>query len=133
MQPATTSTTDKRSAYEHRRFQSCNNVDRWLISRATLGKSLNGVPSPLANDDDSDFGRESWYDRKTEKKGNARGRPRSSKSRKSGVKKQGGGDDDRITNFNLLDHGFPSDESDEEPSFGDDHSEPRFASTPDRP
>lgn len=29
---------------------------------------MNGVPAPLAEDEDSDFGRESWFDRKDDRK-----------------------------------------------------------------
>lgn len=88
---------------------------------------MNGVPAPLAEDEDSDFGHESWYDRKDDKK--AKGRRRSGKrveSRKSDVKDLVEGDDDRIANFNLLDHGFHSDESEEDPIFDDAYSKLRL-------
>lgn len=88
---------------------------------------MNGVPAPLAEDEDSDFGHESWYDHKDDKKSKAKGRRRDGRRgehRKSGAKNLLDGDDDRIANFNLLDHGFPSDESDEESFFDNDYSEP---------
>jgi len=87
---------------------------------------MNGAPAPLAEDEDSDFGRESWYDRKGDKKGKTkdrRGGKRGGGARKSGAKNPVNGDDDRATDFNLLDHGFPSDGSDEESFFDSDHSE----------
>jgi hypothetical protein len=88
---------------------------------------VNGVPAPLAEDEDSDFGRESWYDRKDHKKGKTKGgrSGRRGVPRKSDVKNPVDGDDDRVANFNLLDHGFPSDGSDEESFFDNDHSESR--------
>lgn len=88
---------------------------------------MNGVPAPLAEDEDSDFGHESWYDRKDDKKGKAKGRRsgRRGELRKSGAKNQVDGDDERIANFNLLDHGFPSDLSDEEVFFDSEYSELR--------
>ena len=87
---------------------------------------MNGVPAPLADDDDSDFGHESWYDRKDDKKGKTKGRRGGKRggARKSGTKNPVNGDDDRAADFNLLDHGFPSDGSDEESFFDGDHSEP---------
>lgn len=87
---------------------------------------MNGVPAPLAEDEDSDFGHESWYDRKDDKKGKTKGRRsvRRGEPRKSDVKNPVDGDDDRVAGFNLLDHGFPSDGSDEEGFFDSDHSEP---------
>lgn len=96
-----------------------------LISWATPGKLLNGVPAPLAEDEDSDFGHESWYDRKDDKKGKSRDRRvgKRGASRKSGAKNPVKGDDDRAADFNLLDHGFLLDESDEESFFDNDHSE----------
>lgn len=86
---------------------------------------MNGVPAPLAEDEDSDFGRESWYDRKDHKKWKTKGRRsgRRGAPRKSDVKDPVDDDDDRVSNFNLLDHHFPSDGSDEETFFDDDHSE----------
>lgn len=88
---------------------------------------MNGVPAPLAEDEDSDFGHESWYDRKDDKKGRTKGQRsgRRVESRKSDAKNLADGGDDRVTDFNLLDHGFPSDGSDEEPFFDNDYSEPR--------
>jgi len=85
---------------------------------------MNGVPAPLAEDEDSDFGHESWYDRKDDKKGKTKSRRsgRREESRKSDAKNPVDGDDDRVANFNLLDHGFPSDGSDEESFFDSDHS-----------
>lgn len=87
---------------------------------------MNGIPAPLAEDEDSDFGHESWYDRKDDKKGKTKGR-RSGKRgepRKSDTKNLVDGDDDRVANFNLLDHAFPSDGSDGESFFDADFSEP---------
>lgn len=88
---------------------------------------MNGVPALLAEDEDSDFGHESWYDRKDDKKRKTRGRKSSGKRgelRKLGVKNLADGDDESIANFSLLDHGFPSDESDQEFMFGHDDSKP---------
>jgi hypothetical protein len=106
-------------------------MGRWLINWTALGKSMNGIPAPLAEDEDSDFGHESWYDRKDDKKGKAKDRPRRSgkrgEPRESGAKYLLDGDNDRIANFSLLDHDFPSDESDEEPFFDNDYSKPRSA------
>jgi len=98
----------------------------WLIRGTTLGKFMNGVPAPLAEDEDSDFGHESWYDRKDDKKGKTKGRRsrRRGEPRKSGVKNPVDSDDDRVADFNLLDHGFPSDGSDEESFFDNDYSKP---------
>ena len=93
---------------------------------------MNGVPAPLAEDEDSDFGHESWYDRKDDKKVKTKGRRRSRNRgglRTVNAKHQADNDSDRIANFNLLDHGFPSEESDEEPLFGDDHGKPRSRNT----
>jgi len=88
---------------------------------------MNGVPAPLAEDEDSDFGHESWYDRKDDKKGKMKSlrSGRRGKPRKSDVKNPMDGDDDRTANFNLLDHSFPSDGSDEENFFDSDYSKPR--------
>lgn len=89
---------------------------------------MNGAPAPLAEDEDSDFGRESWFDPRDDKKGKTRARQPSRKRgelRRSGVRNPVDGDDERIANFNLLDHGFPSDESDDESAFDRDYSEPR--------
>ena len=88
---------------------------------------MNGVPAPLAEDEDSDFGHESWYDRKDDKKGKTKGRRsgRRGELGKPNVKNPVDGDDERTANFNLLDHGFPSDASDEEPFFDSDYSELR--------
>ena len=108
-----------------------NHSKRWtqqLIGWTTLGKPLNGVPSPLAEDEDSDFGRESWYDRIVDKKGKSRGRGRSGKRvepRKSGGKNLTDGDGDRVANFSLLDHGFPSEEEEEESFLGNEHGKAR--------
>ena len=88
---------------------------------------MNGVPAPLAEDEDSDFGHESWYDRKDDKKVKTKGRRRAGNRgglRMANAKHKADSDSDRIANLNLLDHGFPSGESDEEPLFGDDHSKP---------
>jgi hypothetical protein len=101
---------------------------RWLIWWTTLGRSLNGVPAPLAEDEDSDFGRESWYDRKVDKKSKTRGRRRSGKQvepSRSGDQNLVDGDDGRITNFTLLGHGFPSEGEDEESFLDNEHSRPR--------
>jgi hypothetical protein len=100
---------------------------RWLISRAALGKSLNGIPAPLEEDEDSDFGHESWYDCKDDKKRITRGRRRSGKRgehRRTGAGNLVDGDNERVANFNLLDHSFPSDESDKEFYFDHSHSKP---------
>ena len=88
---------------------------------------MNGVPAPLAEDEDSDFGHESWYDRKDDKKGKAKGRRggKRGEPRKSDTKNLVDGDDPRIANFNLLDHAFHSDGSDEESFFDVDYSAPR--------
>ena len=88
---------------------------------------MNGIPAPLAEDEDSDFGQESWYDRKDDKKGKTRGRRSRIRggTRKSCAKNPVDSGDDRVADFNLLDHGFPSDQSDEESFFDSDHSEPR--------
>jgi len=90
---------------------------------------MNGVPAPLAEDEDSDFGHESWYDRKDDKKGKMKSRRsgRPGKPKKSDVKNRVDGNDDRVADFNLLDHGFPSDGSDEEIFFDSDYSEPRLS------
>jgi hypothetical protein len=84
---------------------------------------MNGVPAPIAEDEDSDFGHESWYDRKDDKKGKTKSRRggRRGEPRKSDVKNPVDGDDDRFPDFNLLDHGFPSGESDEESFFDNDY------------
>lgn len=98
---------------------------RWLTSQIGSGKSLNGVPAPLAEDEDSDFGHESWYDRKDDKKRKTRGRRPSGKRRghrSTDARNLVYGDDERVANFNLLDHGFPSEESDQEFDFDQDHS-----------
>ena len=87
---------------------------------------MNGVPAPLADDDDSDFGHESWYDHKGDKKGKTKDRRGGKRwgARKSGTKNPVNGDDDRAADFNLLHHSFPSDGSDEESLFDSDHSKP---------
>jgi len=86
---------------------------------------MNGAPAPLAEDEDSDFGHESWYDRKEDKdKTKGRRSGKQAESRKSGVKDPVDGDDDRVANFNLLDPGLPSDESDEESFLDSSHSKP---------
>jgi len=87
---------------------------------------MNGVPAPLAEGDDSDFGHESWYDRKDDKKGKTKGRRGGKRggARKSGTKNPVKGNDEDAADFSLLDHGFPSDGSDEESLFDSDHSEP---------
>jgi hypothetical protein len=88
---------------------------------------MNGAPAPLADDEDSDFGHESWYDCKDDKKGKAKGRRdgKRREPRKAGVDYRVDGDDDRVTNFSLLGHDFPFDESDEELFFDSQHREPR--------
>ena len=85
---------------------------------------MNGAPAPLAEDEDSDFGHESWYDRKGDKKGKTKDRRGGKRggARKSGTKNLVNGDDDRAADFNLLDHGFPSGGSDEESFFDSDRS-----------
>jgi hypothetical protein len=87
---------------------------------------MNGVPAPLAEDEDSDFGHESWYDRKNDKKGKTKGRRsgRRGEPGKPNVKNPVDDDDDRVANFNLLNHGFPSDGSDDESFFDGDYSKP---------
>lgn len=88
---------------------------------------MNGVPAPLAEDEDSDFAREAWYDRKEDKKRKTRGRRQSGKRgelRRSGLRGLVDGDDERVANFNLLYHGFSSDESDREAVFDHDYSKP---------
>ena len=87
---------------------------------------MNGAPAPLEEDEDSDFGHESWYDRKDDKKGKTKGRRSGNRGgvRKSGAKNLVDSDDYRAADFSLLDHGFPSDGSDEESFFDSDHSEP---------
>lgn len=93
---------------------------------------MNGMPAPLAEDEDSDFGNEAWYDRKDDKKGETKGR-RSGKrgeARKSGVKNPVDGGDVRVADFNLLDHDFPSDGSDEESFFDSDRSQSTFPLPP---
>lgn len=100
----------------------------WLTSLTASGKSMNGVPAPLAEDEDSDFGREPRYDPKDDKKRRTRGRRRSGKREepgKLGVRSPTDGDEERIANFNLLDHGFAPDESDKESLFDHDYSKPR--------
>lgn len=98
---------------------------RRLNQGTTPGRFINGVPAPLAEDEDSDFGRESWYDLKDNKKRKIKGRRsgRRGVPGKSDVKNSVDDDDDRVANFNLLDHGFPSDGSGEESFFDADHSE----------
>lgn len=85
---------------------------------------MNGVPAPLAEDEDSDFDHESWYDHRDDKKGKAKGRRSGNRreARKSGAKNPVDGDNDCVADFNLLEHDFPLGESDEESSFDSDHS-----------
>ena len=87
---------------------------------------MNGVPAPLAEDEDSDFGHESWYDHKGDKKGKTKDRRGGKRwgARKSGTKNPVNGDDDRAADFNLLHHSFSSDGNDEESLFDSDHSKP---------
>lgn len=90
------------------------------------GKSINGAPAPLAEDEDSDFGHESWYDRNNDKKRKAIGRHRGGKQGElrslSGARGLADGNDERIANFNLLDLDFPSDESGRESVLDHDYS-----------
>jgi len=87
---------------------------------------MNGVPAPLAEDEDSDFGHESWYDRKDDRKGKTKGRRGGKRGgpRKSDTKNPVDGDRDRVANFSLLDHTFQSDGSDEGSFFDTDYSAP---------